>query len=225
LEEAGLVSTGIALVEEHARKIKPPRILSVPFNFGNTLGEVNNPSFQHEILEATFDLLDRPEGPVLEIFETDEIERVVLSRSEVKTAAVSKKKEDTFVELANIKANYEKWLGMNKGRTAVGLSNIGIDQFPAVVEFLKEFIEGKTRDSEIRPEQFSIAHFIRYCVDDLKSYYLESRIAVDPKASMNELYRWLWSETALSDLLGELAEVMNDSEDKEVKAVAFGIAR
>jgi len=161
----------------------------------------------------------------LEIFETDEIERVVLSRSEVKTAAVSKKKEDTFVELANIKANYEKWLGMNKGRTAVGLSNIGIDQFPAVVEFLKEFIEGKTRDSEIRPEQFSIAHFIRYCVDDLKSYYLESRIAVDPKASMNELYRWLWSETALSDLLGELAEVMNDSEDKEVKAVAFGIAR
>jgi hypothetical protein len=42
---------------------------------------------------------------------------------------------------------------------------------------------------------------------------------------MNELYRWLWSETALSDLLGELAEVMNDSEDKEVKAVAFGIAR
>jgi hypothetical protein len=224
LEEAGLVSTGIALVEEHARKIKPPRILSVPFNFGNTLGEVNNPSFQHEILEATFDLLDRAEGPVLEIFETDEIERVVLSRSEVKTAAVSKK-EDTFVELANIEANYEKWLGMNKGRTAVGLSSIGIDQFPAVVAFLKEFIAGNTNDSEIRPEQFSIAHFIRYCVDDLKSYYLESRIAVDPKASMNELYRWLWSETAMGDLLGELAEVMNESEDKEVKAVAFGIAR
>ena len=82
LEEAGLVTTCISLVEEHARKIKPPRILSVPFNFGNTLGEVNNPSYQHEILGATFDLLDRSVGPVLELFETDKIERVILSRSE-----------------------------------------------------------------------------------------------------------------------------------------------
>jgi len=224
LEEAGLVTTSISLVEEHARKIKPPRILSVPFNFGNTLGEVNNPSYQHEILEATFDLLDRSVGPVLELFETDKIERVILSRSEAMTESRGDKK-DLLVELSDIKPNYEKWLETNKGRTAVGLSSIDTELFPAVMGFLKKYTAGAAGDSEMRPSQFSVGHFIRYCVDDLKSYYLESRIAVDPEASINELYRWLWSDTSLGDLLGELANVMNNSEDKEIKAIAFGVAR
>ena len=224
LEEAGLVTTSISLVEEHARKIKPPRILSVPFNFGNTLGEVNNPSYQHEILGATFDLLDRSVGPVLELFETDKIERVILSRSEAMTVSGADKK-DLFVELSDIKPHYEKWLETNKGRTAVGLSSIDTELFPAVMGFLKNYTAGAAGDSEMRPSQFSVGHFIRYCVDDLKSYYLESRIAVEPEASMNELYRWLWSDTSLGDLLGELANVMNNSEDKEIKAIAYGVAR
>jgi|TARA_B100000678_G_C18225300_1_gene508599 hypothetical protein len=224
LEESGLVTTGISLVEEHARKIKPPRMLSVPFNFGNTLGEANNPSYQHEILAATFDLLNRSEGPVLQIFETDEIERVVISRTESKIESITEKK-DLLLELSDIKPDYEKALKTNKGRTAVGLSTINPGLFPDVMEFLKRYAAGEMEDSEMRPERFSIGHFVRYCVDDLKSYYLESRIAVEPEASMNELYRWLWSDTSLGDLLGELADVMNNSEDKEVKAIAYGVAR
>ena len=224
LEEAGLVTTSISLVEEHARKIKPPRILSVPFNFGNTLGEVNNPSYQHEILAATFELLDRSVGPVLKLFETDEIERVILSRSEAMTESGAEKK-DLLVELSNIKPKYEKWLETNKGRTAVGLSTIETGLFPGVMEFLKQYTAGEAGDSELRPQQFSIGHFVRYCVEDLKSYYLESRIAVKPDASMNDLYQWLWSDTSFGDLLGELAAVMDHSEDKEVKAIAYGVAR
>ena len=218
------MTTGISLAEEHARKIKPPRMLSVPFNFGNTLGEANNPSYQHEILAATFDLLNRSEGPVLQIFETDEIERVVISRTESKMESITEKK-DLLLELSDIKPDYEKGLKTNKGRTAVGLSTINPGLFPDVMEFLKRYAAGEMEDSEMRPERFSIGHFVRYCVDDLKSYYLESRIAVEPEASMNELYRWLWSDTSLGDLLGELADVMNNSEDKEVKAIAYGVAR
>ena len=218
------MTTGISLVEEHARKIKPPRMLSVPFNFGNTLGEANNPSYQHEILAATFDLLNRSKGPVLQIFETDEIERVVISRTESKIESITEKK-DLLLELSDIKPDYEKALKTNKGRTAVGLSTINPGLFPDVMEFLKRYAAGEMEDSEMRPERFSIGHFVRYCVDDLKSYYLESRIAVEPEASMNELYRWLWSDTSLGDLLGELADVMNNSEDKEVKAIAYGVAR
>ena len=218
------MTTGISLVEEHARKIKPPRMLSVPFNFGNTLGEANNPSYQHEILAATFDLLNRSEGPVLQIFETDEIERVVISRTESKIESITEKK-DLLLELSDIKPDYEKGLKTNKGRTAVGLSTINPGLFPDVMEFLKRYAAGEMEDSEMRPERFSIGHFVRYCVDDLKSYYLESRIAVEPEASMSELYRWLWSDTSLGDLLGELADVMNNSEDKEVKAIAYGVAR
>tara|TARA_B100000686_G_scaffold213968_1_gene220952 strand:- start:18557 stop:19195 length:639 start_codon:yes stop_codon:yes gene_type:complete len=212
------------LVEEHARKIKPPRILSVPFNFGNTLGEVNNPSYQHEILSATFDLLERLEGPVLEIFETDVIEPVVLSRTESKRESVTKKK-DLLLELSDLNPIYEKGLKANKGRTAVGLSTISSDLFPEIMDFLKQYSTGGLDDSTLRPQRFSVGHFVRYCVDDLKSYYLESRIAIKPEATMNELYEWLWSDTSFGDLLGELAYFMNKSEDKEVKAIAYGVAR
>ena len=66
-EDRGLVTTGLVLIEEHAQRVKPPRMLSVPFNFGNTLGRPNDPEYQHEILRATFDLLDREEGPALEL--------------------------------------------------------------------------------------------------------------------------------------------------------------
>ena len=198
--------------------------MSVPFNFGNTLGEVNNPSYQHEILAATFDLLNRSVGPVLELFEANEIERVILSRSEAMTESGADKK-DLLVELSDMKPNYEKWLETNKGRTAVGLSTIETGLFPGVMEFLKQYTAGEAGDSELRPQQFSIGHFVRYCVDDLKSYYLESRIAVKPDASMNDLYQWLWSDTSFGDLLGELAAVMDHSEDKEVKAIAYGVAR
>ena len=211
-------------MEEHAKKIKPPRILSVPFNFGNTLGEVNNPSYQHEILARTFDLLERSEGPVLEVFETDAVERVVLSRAEAKRESITDKKE-LFAELLGLKTNYEKGLKVNKGRTAVGLSTIGTDLFPDLMEFLQRYSTGELKDSTLRPSQFSIGHFVRYCVDDLKSYYLESRIATKPQATMNELYEWLWSDTSFGDLLGDLATFMNNSDDKEVKAIAYGVAR
>ena len=211
-------------MEEHAKKIKPPRILSVPFNFGNTLGEVNNPSYQHEILARTFDLLERSEGPVLEVFETDAVERVVLSRAEAKRESITDKKE-LFAELLGLKTNYEKGLKVNKGRTAVGLSTIGTDLFPDLMEFLQRYSTGELEDSTLRPSQFSIGHFVRYCVDDLKSYYLESRIATKPQATMNELYEWLWSDTSFGDLLGDLATFMNNSDDKEVKAIAYGVAR
>ncbi|MEC9366284.1 MAG: hypothetical protein VX695_04415 [Chloroflexota bacterium] len=211
-------------MEEHAKKIKPPRILSVPFNFGNTLGEVNNPSYQHEILARTFDLLERSEGPVLEVFETDAVERVVLSRAETKRESITDKTE-LFAELLGLKTNYEKGLKANKGRTAVGLSTIATDLFPDLMGFLQRYSTGELEDSTLRPSQFSIGHFVRYCVDDLKSYYLESRIATKPQATMNELYEWLWSDTSFGDLLGDLAIFMNNSDDKEVKAIAYGVAR
>ena len=56
LEEKGLTTTGIVLIEEHAQKVKPPRMLSVPFNFGNTLGKPNNPELQHDVLKNTLAL-------------------------------------------------------------------------------------------------------------------------------------------------------------------------
>ncbi len=149
---------------------------------------------------------------------------MVLSRTESKREADTDKK-DLLTELSDLKADYEKGLKANKGRTAVGLSTIETGLFHEVMEFLRQYSAGELEDSVLRPQHFSLGHFVRYCVDDLKSYYLESRIAVKPEATMNELYEWLWSDTSFGDLLGELADFMNNSDDKEVKAIAYGVAR
>ena len=70
-EEAGLATTGIVLIEEHAQRVKPPRMLAVPFNFGKALGKSGDKEFQQTVLNATFNLLSRDKGPVLDQFVTE----------------------------------------------------------------------------------------------------------------------------------------------------------
>jgi hypothetical protein len=55
-EAAGLSTVGIAMVREHVVKVKPPRMLFVPFPFGYAVGKPNDRQLQHRVLAATFDL-------------------------------------------------------------------------------------------------------------------------------------------------------------------------
>jgi len=223
-EERGLVTTGLVLIEEHAQRVKPPRMLSVPFNFGNTLGRPNDPEYQHEILRATFDLLDREEGPVLDRFSPD-IAPELFSQGSGVARQDSSVVSDPSQEIDLRRPFYERWVQQNNGRTAVGLSTISQTDFKWVIKFLENFIGNNELDTSIRPEQFSVAHFIRYCVDDLKAYYFESKMYEDPDLSITQLHEWLWAETAVGSLIMRLSERMRSDNNNEVKAVAFGIAR
>lgn len=66
VEEVGISTVSITLVESIARRVKPPRALLVPYAFGNSLGEPNNPTLQHEIIaEALALLADEEPLPIL----------------------------------------------------------------------------------------------------------------------------------------------------------------
>ena len=223
-EDMGLVTTGLVLIEEHAKRGKPPRMLAVPLNFGNTLGRPNDPEFQHEILRTTFDLLDRQEGPVLESFSPD-IAPELFSQGSGVAREESPVVSDPGQEVDLRRPFYGRWVQQNDGRTAVGVSTISQTDFKLVIKFLEDFTENEESDTPIRPNQFSVAHFIRYCVDDLKAYYFESKMSEDPELSITQLHEWLWAETALGSLIMRLAERMRSDDNNEVKAVAFGIAR
>lgn len=58
VEEVGISTVSITLVERIARRVKPPRALLVPYTFGNSLGEPNNPLLQHEIIAEALALLE-----------------------------------------------------------------------------------------------------------------------------------------------------------------------
>ena len=72
----------------------------------------------------------------------------------------------------------------------------------------------------VRREQF-----VRWIVDDLKAFYLEARMVQQPSASFQELYSWLWSETALANLLRAVRDRLKADGDPVLDQIAFGIAR
>ena len=217
-------TTGVVFVKEHAERTKPPRMLWVPYAFGNALGRSGDPLLQHQILKATFDLLDAESGPVLEEFEDDTMPGDLLQSSVVARSDAAKGLNPAD-ELTSLRPYYERWVEKNGGRTAVGISGVPQRRFRGIVRFLEAYAAGEDTDYDGRPGNVGVPQFIRYCVDDLKAFYYEARMEQRPGAEDLEIHEWYWSETAMSALIIKLAESMRESEDPAVKAIPYGLAR
>ena len=188
-------TTGIVLIEEHAQRVKPPRMLAVPFFFGNALGEPDDADYQHRVLQHTFNLLDRNQGPVLESLPDDMIPDILMQGSET-TNEAEKMGLNAADELTSLRTYYEQWGNAHGGRTAVGLSTIPQRRFRGVIRFIEGYASGEERDMKERPQDFTVPQFIRYCVDDLKAFYYEARMVQRPNGADREIHDWFWSETA-----------------------------
>ena len=224
LEETGISTTGVVFVKEHAERTKPPRMLWVPYAFGNALGRPGDPLIQHQILKAAFDLLDAKQGPALEEFEDDaEPEDLLQASGAPRTEAA--KGLNAADELTSLRPYYERWVEKNGGRTAVGISGVPQRRFRGMVRFLEAYTAGEDADYSKRREGVGTPQFIRYCVDDLKAFYYEARMEQRPGAADSDIHEWYWSETAMSALIVKLAEAMSQSEDPAVKAIPYGLAR
>ncbi len=223
-EEAGISTTGIVLFTEHAERVKPPRMLSVPFSFGNALGRADDPEYQHQILKATLDLLDRPTGPVLEHLPDDVVPESLLQASEA-TKFPQPDSLSPADEVTALRSYYERWVESHDGRTAVGLSRIPQRRFRGIIRFLEAYINGEDTDTPDRPPEYPLPQFIRYCVDDLKAFYYEARMNQRPDLPDQSVHEWFWGETAMSALVVKLANRMAGSEDPEIKAMSYGLAR
>ena len=217
-------TTGVVLIEEHAQRVKPPRMLAVPFFFGSALGEADDAEYQHRVLGHAFSLLDRDQGPVLEQLPDDMIPDILMQGSET-TNESEEKGLNAADELTALRGYYEQWTKAHEGRTSVGLSRIPQRRFRGIVRFLEGYISGEETDMKERPAEFTVPQFIRYCVDDLKAFYYEARMVQRPDGQDREIHEWFWSESAMGALLMALAKRMTDEEDKEAQSVAFGIAR
>ena len=228
-EEQGLTTTGLVLIEEHAQRVKPPRMLAVPFYFGNTLGEADNPELQHKVLQATFDLLTSDQGPVLERYPEEKSPDVIIQGSEANKMHLNSETHSPDMspadELTALRAYYEQWSNSRNGRTSVGLTRIPQRRFRGIVRFLESYINGEDADMKERPADIEIPQFVRYCVDDLKAFYYEARMAQRPNGLDVDIHTWFWSNTAMGKLVMSLAEHMQNNADQSVKTVAYGIAR
>ena len=223
-EEAGISTTGVVFVKEHAERVKPPRMLWVPFGFGNALGRAGDPELQHRVLRAALDLLARPQGPVLEEFPDDTAPEALLQASAADRGGDGEE-ADPADELTALRPYYQRWVDRNEGRTNVGLCGVPQRRFRGVVRFLQGYVNGEWRDAEERPEGTPLPQYLRYCVDDLKAFYYEARMAQRPDAADAQVHEWFWSETAMGRLVVRLAQRMGESDDAETKAIPYGLAR
>ena len=223
-EEAGISTTGTVFVKEHAERVKPPRMLWVPFAFGNAMGEAGDTKQQHQVLKAALDLLDRKQGPVLEELPDDTAPEALLQASAAgrSNGAPSLSPAD---ELTSLRSYYERWVEKHDGRSNVGLCGVPQRRLRGVVRFLEGYISGEQQDAPDRPEDVGLPQYIRYCVDDLKAFYYEARMEQRTDAAADGIHEWFWGETAMGQLIVDLAAKMGESEDREVKAIPYGLAR
>ena len=224
LEEAGLATVSIALVKEHAAKVKPSRALFMPFPYGYPLGKPDDPKFQHRVIAAALELLDYPQSPVLVDFPEESGSTELPQASQVVTLA-DPISSDPANEVTALRPFYERWVESRKGRTSVGLSGIPQRRFRGLVRFLEDYARGEEADLEQRPAEVPLPQYVRYCVDDLKAFYYEARMMQRPQSTEAEIHTWFWGETAGGRLVADIAARMKEAGDPALERIAFGIAR
>lgn len=226
-EAAGLATVSLSLVFEHTATLRPPRAVYVPFPFGMPLGHPGNVAQQHRVLAAAFSLLDAEPAALIELAgERDSSEPaspVAASALGTATGAESEAREDVAAELLRMRQYQELWVART-GRSSVGLTGVPPTRFRGLVRFLEAVADGRmTRPRECPPET-ELAYFIRWCCDDLKALYTEARFVMRPEDTGDAVARWLWTDTALGDLMRRVADRLDASDESLAKRVAFGIA-
>ena len=223
-EDSGLTTTAIALVRQQAEQARPPRALVVPFPLGYALGRPNDPDFQHRVIGAALELLKYPQGPVLVEFPENEGPDSLPQASDV-SSSPAQLEWSPEEEVTTLRAFYQQWVENHQGRTAVGLTGMPQGRFHEIIRFLRSYAQGAEGDIKERPPEVSLNQYIRYCIDDLKAFCYEARLAQLPDAGEPDVHRWFWGETAVGQLVSDVAAHMNASDDQELKVIAFGIAR
>ncbi|HEX8966414.1 MAG TPA: hypothetical protein VF937_00945 [Chloroflexota bacterium] len=224
-EEHGLATTSISLVREHSEKVKPPRALFVPFPFGHPLGEANDPQLQARVMRAAFALLEEPEGPLLVDYPEDIYSGQDINLAQASSVAQPERSADVAFEVTSLRPYYEEWVANHAGRTTVGVTHVDQRRFRGLVRLLEGYARGETADVPELNREVPLPQFLRWAADDLKAFYLEARMQQKPDASFQDLNRWLWTDTALSNLLRAVRDRMRAQGDPKLDAIAFGIAR
>ena len=224
-EEAGLTTVAIALVREHAERVRPPRALWVPFYFGYTMGKPDDPKFQHQVLAAALATLDADAGPVLTDYPEDAGPIGLPQASEVASSSNGDAKPlDAAGEITALRGYYERWQEQ-RGRTAVGVTGIPQRRFRGIIRFLEAYAESDEADMDERPADVSVPQFVRYCADDLKAFCYEARMAQRPGDNETDIHTWFWGQTAVGALIDSITQRLNASGDARLQATAYGLSR
>ena len=222
LEEEGIATVAISLIRPQTENTKPPRALWVPFELGRPFGPPSNPAFQKRAILDALRMLERETGPVIiEDFSDDDPRAqpdsgwhppsipVAVATGPADSLAARMEAESVLLRDA-----HQRW-GARHRRTTVGLSNLSIAEN---ARYVADWLRGKAPASP--REGFSAPLMLRFAIDDVKAYYLESAAAGIAKPSSRQLSDWFWNETAAGATIHALRAICLSSEDERLRLIA-----
>lgn len=186
------MTTGISLVRENAESMRPPRSLWVSFSLGRPLGVPNDAQFQHRVIAAALNLLERDRGPILEDYPVNAPE---VSRETIPACPVSFPKADNSSnwqsrlagELSSLKPWYELGRRRRGGRTLACVSDLSIEEN---LHKLGEYLD-------LNRLPIDELHWFKQAIEDAKVFYLEAMTAQPGNHDQMQVDQTLWRETQL----------------------------
>ncbi|MDH3679081.1 MAG: hypothetical protein OEV40_03940, partial [Acidimicrobiia bacterium] len=139
LEEHGLATVSLGIIEKQLVSTGPPRGLFVDFPLGRPLGKPGDAAFQHRVLDHAFSLLDATE-PVIETFD-----EAIIDEGEVLSCAMppidDPDAHPAIAEARGLRAAYNRTVARNDGRLGT-YRVLGPDDVPAAIESFVRVAEG-----------------------------------------------------------------------------------
>lgn len=214
-EDEGIATTAIALIRDHAERMRAPRALWVPFELGRPFGSPGEAAFQRRVIGAALTLLTSGDGPVLLAdFEEDAPGPKADDQTgwvcPVSFPAPPSDDSGPVAALLQEVDTLAPWYQLSldrRGRTLVGVSGKPItDAVRYVASFLED--ESAAGDNE-QAQDFKNAFM------DIMTYYSEAGTAQPGRQSSSDTQRWFWQETAAGGFLQELrTKLMQDGTER-----------
>ena len=209
------MTTGISLVRENTLSLQPPRALWVSFPLGRPLGKPGDAAFQLDVIRAALELLDRPQGPVLEDYPHDV---PTLATDSLAACPVSFPRADNddnswrnrlAQEVDHLKPWYELSRRRRNGRTLVGVGEQSLDDMVAA---LAEVLDEGTLPTDVV--------WLKRAVEDIKAFYLEAMTAQPGDYDVSALQAQFWRDSSFAAAVMILYQNYQNSDDDRLKLIA-----
>jgi hypothetical protein len=193
-EAAGLSTVVIVPIRNIAERMRPPRALCVDFPLGLPLGKTLDAAFQHRVLDAAFQLLEKPSGPVLEDFS----EAIKTEDSEPLACSLPPRYDPNLHpavdEAQGLRHAYDRAVARN-GRTSVG-THTKVDEIPGAIEKYARIAGGEPWDEVgLDASEGRVAQ-------DIRAYYEELACElVDVPPGPWAIEQWFYERTETGKVL------------------------
>ena len=187
LEEEGLATVSLGIVEGQIRSTAPPRGLFVDFPLGRPLGRPGDSAFQRRVLDHAFSLL-AADGPIIEAFaEPIHDDGAVLACTI--PPVDDPDAHPAAAEARGLRAAYERTVTRTDGR--VGAHRVvAPDDVPAAIESFARVADGTPW------KEAGIPGIPARVAQDVRGYYEAAAMALaDHTPAAFEATRWFLTET------------------------------